>query len=198
MTGNDVITIAPTDDVFNGFFEADGLTLKNSNVYVNGEKLNDAAKIDVKLVEVNGDEDAVTGSPQDGVYTFLITPKSDAGANVVGTSARVSTYNVDHVVAYKYGSMTIAADLGTFRPDVNLGFDPEQLSAEMTPGVKVGYTYKVLKDGVEVKSWDEPGEYTLVLETPYDKAPNGDTYYGSLQTKFTVAGPTVDYGNVAY
>lgn len=196
--GNDVITIAPTDNTFSGMFEADGLTLKNSNVYVNGEKLDDAAKIDVKLVEVNGDEDAVTGAPQDGVYTFLITPKADAGANVVGASARVSTYNVDHVVAYKYGSMSIAADLGTFRPDVNLGFDPEQLSAEMTPGVKVGYTYKVLKDGVEVKSWDEPGEYTLVLETPYDKASDGTTYYGSLQTKFTVAGPTVDYGNVAY
>ena len=194
---NDTITIAPSDNDFSGVIS--GLSFNVDQVYVNGVQLDRAAAVDVELVEVNDGNDSVTGGLVKGKYTFLITPKTGAGSNVVGTSAKVSTYNADGLVTFEYNGDPISdgSNFGTFDPTMNNAFDPGKLSASGW-GKDVGFSYKVLNsDGDEVADYSQPGEYTLVLEAPYTRTSSG-TYYGSAQAKFTVLGHTQDYGKVLY
>ena len=147
------------------------VVLDNTKITVNGKALASGAKVTATLTKVNGDASKVSGSNSGdytelGRYTFEIAPTADAGANVEGAKKTVDALLVTDVVDYTYGGTAIVngKSIGTFNPSMNLPFDPQKIAAN---NGAVGYTYTVTNaEGDQVSSYNEPGEYTIVIDTP--------------------------------
>ena len=154
--------------------------LANTSVTVNGEPLAAGAQIAVKAVQY----DSATGTtymPADGtglgVYTFEAAPAAVEGGNtnVVGSTVQVTGCVVEKVVKFYYGTPDLAdANLvskalngETFITAEKEAFDPDELSAKVGAydGDDAEFTYTVTKDGQEVTSYTEPGEYVVTLDS---------------------------------
>ncbi|MBM6779887.1 S-layer homology domain-containing protein [Collinsella tanakaei] len=198
-----VLSMEPVDDVTGLMVTGSGPNYSlgdNTLVKFDGASV-DAADIEVTLNAYNDvlvTEAAVSpvGNKltQKGKYTFKVSASTAASDNVIGGPVLVDVYVADETVTYKYSGSPISgdADMPTFLPSANFPFNPGNLTA--FAGTKaVPFTYTVTKDGEEVTSYDEPGEYVLELVTDPD---NGFNYAGHKVVKFQVQGTTVDFGTV--
>ena len=169
--------------------------LDNTEITVNGKALASGAEVTATLTKVNGDASKVSGSNSGdytelGRYTFEITPTADAGANVEGAKKTVDALLVTDVVDYTYGGTAIVngESIGTFNPSMNLPFDPQKIAAN---NGAVGYTYTVTNaEGDQVSSYDEPGEYSIVIDTPLTA---NWSRVGHVEATFTVVSNIKEY-----
>ena len=166
--------------------KVDGSTVSGLTLSLNA--VNDVKGATATITQNTSDQGYYIATP--GKYTYKVTA-SDADS-VVGGPVLVDAYVVSNTVEYKYANTDIVDGM-VFDPSVNFAFDAGKLSAHVgnTP---VAFSYKVTKDGEEVKDFNEAGEYTLELTTPADAK---FSYAGHTTVKFTVKGKTVDYGDVS-
>ena len=172
----------------------DYVILDNTKITVNGKALVSGAKVTATLTKVNGSTDGIKDDSGNytelGRYTFEITPTADAGANVEGAKKTVDALLVTDVVDYTYGGTAIVngESIGTFNPSMNLPFDPQKIAAN---NGAVGYTYTVTNaEGDQVSSYDEPGEYSIVIDTPLTA---NWSRVGHVEATFTVVSNIKEY-----
>jgi hypothetical protein len=170
--------------------DAPGGILKNSKVTVNGMDISDDADFEGTLIAFNdaqvslADYDDVVNTP--GKYTFKLVA-DDNQENVTG-ECTVDAYLVNQGVKFEYAGGSFPTQ---FDPQYNQAFNPDYITAETEDinGQKVTpeFTVKVLKDGEEVTSYSEPGDYTVVLDAPVATY-GGKTYAAHETHEFKVVG----------
>ena len=149
-----------------------------AKVYVNGEPVDttSVSKIgDYLALEAVSYEDVsgkVTSYPTalngKGIYSFKASAKEladgKANNNVVGGPVDVSGCIVTTAVEFTYGVDTFAnAFASPFVVSTGVVFNPALIKADPATA---DFDYTVTKDGVEVETYTEPGEYVLTVDSP--------------------------------
>ena len=170
--------------------DAPGGILNNSKVTINGMDISKNAAFEGTLIAFNDaqvsldDYTSVVKTP--GKYTFKLVA-ADNQENVTG-ECTVDAYLVNQTVTFKYAGGSFPAQ---FDPQYNQAFNPDYITAgtDDINGQKVTpeFTVKVLKDGEEVTSYSEPGDYTVVLDAPVATY-GGKTYAAHETHEFKVVG----------
>ena len=162
----------------------------NPDLKVNGE----AVASDVFNLSVVSwtDDKGATTEGNDGLtgeqgaardYFVKATPAIPNNASIVGDYATFHAVVVNEIANVMYDDEALFADGTVFNASKNEKFDPALITAETAAGKAVKTVVSVTKDGKEVTSYDEPGEYVLTVDV---KAP-GDLSYGAHEVvKFNV------------
>ena len=177
----------------------------NNDVYVNGEKI-EPGVLDLTCISYTDETgkvhsnilpNSLTGTVTDhGTYTLKVSgcePQVEAG-NVSGDVTTTTAYIVAKTADVEYDETDVATYFTNrvYETSKGEGFDPELLVATVD-GDEVPLRATVTKDGVEVTSYDEPGEYVLTLEVPVP----ANCAYGYKGTfKFTVLNREIDANKV--
>ncbi|MBM6777871.1 S-layer homology domain-containing protein [Collinsella tanakaei] len=197
------ITIETTDKTKGLYFDAsnaDILDQTNTKIFADGEELAPGVLVAELLSRTNTDgtvwnDPGITGQKKNpGAYLFSITKDSAAGNNVTGQPVTVTAYVVEEQANVTYDEESIATYFASRVYETSKGeaFDPSLLAADVD-GDEVPLKVTVTKDGKEVTSYTEPGEYVVNLEvaTPANCAYG---YKGSV--KFTVVSKSINASKI--
>ncbi|OUO57788.1 hypothetical protein B5F74_11720 [Collinsella sp. An271] len=185
-----------------------GLPFSSSNILSNSKVLVDGAPVasgllQAKLVSYTDTTGAVNGAPSvgpgtsyaAGTYLFSVS-KIGGGANVTGQPVTVTAHIVSETADIYYDEGLASLFFGSgheFETSKNEAFDPSLVYAELASGDEVPVKVTVTKDGQEVTSYDEPGEYKVVFEvaTPPNCAYGAKESYTFRVVSKTIRSPKV-------
>ena len=183
----DVVAI-PTVNNDNGYksFAATNITVNGNPLTADSSNPNGyVSYVATQLDKQDGTEympDLSADGATLGVYTFDVSASNVAGGNtnVVGGPATVTGCVVEDKVDFYYGpnasddtlvsAVFTVSPVKTFTLSKGEMFVPSLLKAQVEDAGHAGeaadFDYTVTKDGQEVTSYTEPGEYVLTLDSP--------------------------------
>ena len=158
-----------------------------NQIKVNGEPVSTTADPKVEVVSCTRASDGKVFLASEmslpntttGTWVLKVTDDDPANSNVTGYTT-ITTPVVSQTATFTYDGRSVTGL--EFNNSKGTAFNPALLEAKVGSD-DVDFTYKVTKDGKEVTSYTEPGEYVLTLDVPVAD----DFSYGGHQTvKFNV------------